>query len=239
MTLLEFLREYLKLTGTKNSCTQGGCGACTVTLTTFDSAAGGFSHRAVNACLRPVLSCIGQAITTTEGIGSRDEGYHPAQQRIADCNGSQCGFCTPGQVMTLYSLLREKGEKGSLSLDDIEERFDGNICRCTGYRPIMTAAHTFASEGCDDLTAVEGFSPEFEKYDPSAEAPPPAGAKDVAGATTVCAADGTAWHRVTSVAELDAVRSAAVSAGKKAQLVCGNTMTGPCKCCQDIAVSRS
>ena len=116
---------------------------------------------------------------------------------------------------------------------------DGNLCRCTGYRPIMTAAHTFASEGCDDLTAVEGFSPEFEKYDPSAEAPPPAGAKDVAGATTVSAADGTAWHRVTSVAELDAVRSAAVSAGKKAQLVCGNTMTGPCKCCQDIAVSRS
>lgn len=87
---------------------------------------------------------------TTEGIrGYGDaapaDSYHPVQERIADCNGTQCGFCTPGHVMAMYSLLREN--TGPLAIPEIEERFDGTICRCTGYRSIMKACHSFAAEG--------------------------------------------------------------------------------------------
>ena len=85
---------------------------------------------------------------------------HPVQERIAECNGTQCGFCTPGHVMAMYSLLREQPGK-ALSPGEIEERFDGTICRCTGYRPIMTACHSFASEGVPGEEEKVGFSSPF------------------------------------------------------------------------------
>jgi xanthine dehydrogenase/oxidase len=228
MTLLEFLRENRKLSGAKLSCAQGGCGACTVMLTSWDKSCGEWQHRAVNACLRPVLACDGMAILTTEGIGNKQDGFHPVQERIAKCNGSQCGFCTPGQVMSLYSLLRESGGE-PLTLDAIEERFDGNICRCTGYRPIMTAAHTFAAEGpLGDKTDITNFAPKFASYDPASEKPPPEGLKQQAAATlSVTSTDGSAaWFRVGSLSELDAVRAS--TRGQKSTLVVGNTMTGEC-----------
>ena len=226
MTLLEFLRENLKLTGTKLSCNQGGCGACTVTLTSWEESAGKWEHRAINACLRPVLSCDGMAITTSEGIGSNETGFHPVQERIAACNGSQGGFCTPGQVMSMYSLLREKGNE-ALSLIEIEERFDGNICRCTGYRPIMTAAHTFAAEGGRDRTDVANFSTKFAPYVASSEKPPPAGARQASSPSLQVVTADAAWHRVASIAELESTRKAAIAAGKCTALVVGNTKTGP------------
>jgi xanthine dehydrogenase iron-sulfur cluster and FAD-binding subunit A len=128
------------------SCTQGGCGACNVMMTTFSGGKPSFSS--VNACIRPILSCDGAAITTTEGIGSSKKGLHPVQERIAACNGTQCGFCTPGHVMAMYSLLRDKASRpdsGPLSLAEVEERFDGNICRCAQMPPpthIHTHTHT-------------------------------------------------------------------------------------------------
>ena len=88
------------------------------------------------------MSLDGLAVTTTEGIGSRKIGYHPVQERIADCNGTQCGFCTPGHVMAMYSALRDNGNGAPMTATEMEERLDGNICRCTGYRSIITAAHT-------------------------------------------------------------------------------------------------
>ncbi|RMZ76998.1 hypothetical protein DV738_g4616, partial [Chaetothyriales sp. CBS 135597] len=152
VTLLEYLRG-IGLTGTKLGCAEGGCGACTVVVSHLNPTTGGkLYHASVNACLAPLVSVDGKHVITIEGIGT-SKSPHPAQQRIALSGGSQCGFCTPGIVMSLYALLRN--EHG-LDPDDpgpsphaIEEAFDGNLCRCTGYRPILDAAHSFGKEkGC-------------------------------------------------------------------------------------------
>ena len=141
-TLLEFLRDG-GLTGTKLGCGEGGCGACTVMVSSFDHAAGRIRHAAINACLMPVCAVDGCAVTTVEGIGSTKSGMHPVQERIARAHGSQCGFCTPGIVMALYTLLRQNPE---ITAAELEEGMDGNLCRCTGYRPILDAAKTLASD---------------------------------------------------------------------------------------------
>jgi xanthine dehydrogenase/oxidase len=98
-------------------------------------------HRSVNACLAPLCSVDMCAVVTVEGIGSTRTGLHPVQERIAALHGSQCGFCTPGIVMALYTFLRNNPHPTKAQ---IEESFDGNLCRCTGYRPILDAAKTFA-----------------------------------------------------------------------------------------------
>ena len=110
-------------------------------------------HASVNACLAPLVSVDGKHVITVEGIGNVKR-PHPAQERIAKSHGSQCGFCTPGIVMSLYALLRNKEE---INEHDIEEAFDGNLCRCTGYKPILDAARTFtAVKGCGNSTANGG-----------------------------------------------------------------------------------
>jgi len=152
-TLLWFLRDRLGLTGTKLGCGEGGCGACTVTVSHFDEKSQEVVHRAVNACLAPLCSVDGCSVTTVEGIGNA-KAPHPVQQRIAEGHGSQCGFCTPGIVMSLYSTLCRKSEP---TLKDIEEAFDGNLCRCTGYRPILDAAKTFAVDKKECPPAPAGF----------------------------------------------------------------------------------
>jgi len=143
MTLLSYLRS-IGLTGTKLGCGEGGCGACTVMVSHFDSSTQRVSHQAVNACLAPLCSCDMRAITTIEGIGGMRAGLHPVQARVAALNGSQCGFCTPGIVMALYTLLRNNP---NASTSFVEENMDGNLCRCTGYRPILDAAKSLCCGG--------------------------------------------------------------------------------------------
>ena len=133
MTLLEWLRS-IGLTGTKLGCGEGGCGACTVVVSSFDAAAGAPRHAAVNACLFPLCAVDWCAVTTIEGIGSTRKGLHPVQERMTEMHGSQCGFCTPGIVMAMYALFRTTPDLGVATL---EEHMDGNLCRCTGYRPIL------------------------------------------------------------------------------------------------------
>jgi xanthine dehydrogenase/oxidase len=141
VTLLEYLRG-IGLTGTKLGCAEGGCGACTVVVSQFNPTTKKIYHASVNACLAPLVSVDGKHVITIEGIGNVKR-PHPAQERIAKGNGSQCGFCTPGIVMSLYALLRNNSNP---SQHDVEEAFDGNLCRCTGYRPILDAAQTFSVE---------------------------------------------------------------------------------------------
>lgn len=100
-------------------------------------------HRAVNACLAPLCSVDGMAVVTVEGLGSTKTILHPIQERLAMSNSSQCGFCTPGFVMSLYTLLRNNP---NATEKEIEEAFDGNLCRCTGYRPILEGAKSFANQ---------------------------------------------------------------------------------------------
>ena len=97
--------------------------------------AGKVHHRAVNACLFPLYACEGTHVVTVEGLGTRRSGLHPVQRAIAEAHGSQCGFCTPGFVMSMYALLRSSA--GRPTRAEIEEAVGGNLCRCTGYRPIL------------------------------------------------------------------------------------------------------
>ncbi|XP_054650388.1 xanthine dehydrogenase/oxidase [Dunckerocampus dactyliophorus] len=144
MTLLTYLRRKLGLPGTKLGCAEGGCGACTVMLSKYQPYTQQLLHYAVNACLAPICSLHLVAVTTVEGIGSVARRLHPVQERIAKAHGSQCGFCTPGIVMSMYALLRNNPTPKAT---DMEEAFQGNLCRCTGYRPILEAYKTFTMEG--------------------------------------------------------------------------------------------
>uniref|UniRef100_A0A673NEB9 Xanthine dehydrogenase/oxidase n=1 Tax=Sinocyclocheilus rhinocerous TaxID=307959 RepID=A0A673NEB9_9TELE len=143
-TLLTYLRRNLGLTGTKLGCAEGGCGACTVMVSKYHPHQNQIIHYAVNACLAPLCSLHHCAVTTVEGIGSVASKLHPVQERIAKAHGSQCGFCTPGIVMSMYALLRNNPQP---SMHDIQEAFQGNLCRCTGYRPILEGYRTFAKDG--------------------------------------------------------------------------------------------
>ncbi|XP_050804387.1 xanthine dehydrogenase/oxidase isoform X3 [Gopherus flavomarginatus] len=142
-TLLTYLRRKLGLPGTKLGCGEGGCGACTVMISKFDNFQKKIVHYSVNACLFPICALHHVAVTTVEGIGSTKTRLHPVQERIAKSHGSQCGFCTPGIVMSMYALLRNRPQP---NMEEIEENFQGNLCRCTGYRPILQGYRTFAKD---------------------------------------------------------------------------------------------
>ncbi|XP_023475059.2 xanthine dehydrogenase/oxidase isoform X1 [Equus caballus] len=143
-TLLAYLRRKLGLSGTKLACGEGGCGACTVMFSKYDRLQNKIVHFPANACLAPICSLHHIAVTTVEGIGSTKTRLHPVQERIAKSHGSQCGFCTPGIVMSMYTLLRNQPEP---TMEEIEDALQGNLCRCTGYRPILQGFRTFARDG--------------------------------------------------------------------------------------------
>ena len=137
-TLLEYLRRERRLTGTKEGCAEGDCGACTVTVGELAPELGpGIRHRALNACILPMPMLEGRSVTTVEGLRGRDGGLHPVQQAMVDTHGSQCGFCTPGFVMSLYAAYLSEPRPRTARIDDL---LAGNLCRCTGYGPIVKAA---------------------------------------------------------------------------------------------------
>jgi aerobic-type carbon monoxide dehydrogenase small subunit (CoxS/CutS family) len=124
--LADFLRTTLKLTGTHLGCEHGVCGACTVIV----------DGRAARSCLMLAVQADGAEVETVEGLG-RVDALSPLQQAFSDCHALQCGFCTPGMLMTLESYLREHPAP---SRDEIRDVLSGNICRCTGYQGIVDAA---------------------------------------------------------------------------------------------------
>lgn len=140
--LASYIRDTGGLKGTKLGCEEGGCGACTIVLEDVNG-----KTVAANSCLRLLCANDGLTITTVEGIGSVKGGLSEEQNRLVSNNGTQCGFCTPGWITAMHALRESSSEEGqSLSKPDIDQYFDGNICRCTGYRPIMQAFHSFCGE---------------------------------------------------------------------------------------------
>ncbi|TPX33019.1 hypothetical protein SmJEL517_g04005 [Synchytrium microbalum] len=150
-TLIEYLRR-IGLTGTKLGCGEGGCGSCTVVVSSYDHITQRIVHLSVNSCLAPLVSVEGKHVITVEGIGNVHN-PHVVQETLASSHSSQCGYCTPGIVMSLYGLLKQHPEASECH---IEDAFDGNLCRCTGYRPILDGAKSLAKKKCSQACAVNG-----------------------------------------------------------------------------------
>lgn len=142
-TLLDFLRLDRMMRGTKEGCAEGDCGACTVLVGRL-KADGSLAYEGVNACIRFVGSLDGTHVVTVEHLRGADGGMHPVQQAMVDYHGSQCGFCTPGFVMSLYGLWLENPTP---DVAQVETALQGNLCRCTGYAPIVRAARAVSNYG--------------------------------------------------------------------------------------------
>lgn len=145
LTVLTYLRTRQQRTGTKEGCASGDCGACSVTL--GKAVEGKMQYETVNSCLTLVSALQGRQLITVEDL-RHGRALHPAQQAMVECHGSQCGFCTPGFVMSLFSLQKRAG---GWDRHQAETALAGNLCRCTGYRPIMAAAEQLCSQPVADL----------------------------------------------------------------------------------------
>jgi xanthine dehydrogenase/oxidase len=254
----DYLRLERGLTGLQMSCRQGGCGSCTVILSPIrcsssdsSSSSSGkkkkndavhvaaanhaddddepLKHRPVNACLLPLCSVDGKRVTTVEGIGSTKHGLHPVQQAIVKHNGTQCGFCTPGMVMSMYGLVINNSQP---TAQQVEDQLDGNLCRCTGYRPILDGFQTFANcnknnnkrmcnksgeqctSGCDKEGDMEELgSKRMER-------------QELPDARLMVSRDGMKWVRAVSLDELYALLQTTKHKGRTIRMVRGNTSSG-------------
>jgi xanthine dehydrogenase small subunit len=202
-TLLEVLREDLSLTGTKEGCGEGDCGACTVVL--GEAEGDQLTFKAVNSCIRMAHSVHGLALWTVEDLSAANAAsQHPAQEAMVQCHASQCGFCTPGFVMSLFGMYQNHVVKGQQITREIAQtELSGNLCRCTGYRPILDAAQQMASL-------------------PTVRLDHPAITRQLAGIRPQAPDANTTYQLPGTLAELLAVRAAQPNA----QLVAGCTDVG-------------
>ena len=140
-TLLNYIRTKLKKTGTKEGCAEGGCGACTVVLGELKN--NDINYKAINSCITLLPTLEGKQLILIEDLISKDGGLHPVQEAMVKCHGSQCGFCTPGFVMALFSMFKKYS---NFKDDIIKDSIAGNLCRCTGYKPIIKAAKSLQNQ---------------------------------------------------------------------------------------------
>ena len=156
LTVLDWLRAQRR-TGTKEGCAEGDCGACTVVVGDLDGA--GIRYRSFNACIQLLATLDGRQLITVEDLAR--EGLHPVQQAMVDHHGSQCGFCTPGFVMSLFAMYHQErpAPPGAALRAQVDEGLAGNLCRCTGYAPIVRAAEQALSGPADDHARLREIQP--------------------------------------------------------------------------------
>jgi len=203
-TVLQHLREDLHCTGTKEGCAEGDCGACTVVIGSLND--GKLELKAVNSCIQLTPTLDGKALFSVEDLQQPDGALHPVQQALVECHGSQCGFCTPGFVMSLWGMYLDKDGQPA-QRKEIDDCLSGNLCRCTGYRPIIDAAHRMT-----ELPKV-GFDREALRLQLQAIQ------RDAA---STYSARGQNFHAPRTLAELVALRAAHPTA----TLLAGSTDVG-------------
>ena len=147
-TVLDYLREQLHRTGTKEGCAEGDCGACVVMVGELNAAGTGVDYVAVNSCIQLLPALDGKSIKTVESLKKQDGSLHPVQDAMVGCHGSQCGFCTPGIVMSLVNLVQTNDAPDRQTITDA---LSGNLCRCTGYKPIIEAT----VKACEQKSALK------------------------------------------------------------------------------------
>jgi xanthine dehydrogenase small subunit len=147
-TVLDYLREQLHRKGTKEGCAEGDCGACVVMVGSLNASGQGVDYVPVNSCIQLLPTLDGKSVKTVESLKKPNGTLHPVQQAMVNCHGSQCGFCTPGIVMSLVNLVQLNS---SPNRQDVSDALSGNLCRCTGYAPILDAA----SKACGNKAALK------------------------------------------------------------------------------------
>ena len=140
-TILNYVRLKLKKTGTKEGCAEGGCGACTIVIGELKK--NNIIYKAINSCIAFVPSLEGKQLLIVEDLISKNGSLHPVQNAMVKYHASQCGFCTPGFVMSLFAMYKNYS---SYNNKIIQDSIAGNLCRCTGYRPIIAAAKSLNNE---------------------------------------------------------------------------------------------
>jgi len=144
-TLLNYIRTKLKKTGTKEGCAEGGCGACTVVLGELKDSK--MNYSSVNSCITFLPTLHGKQLILVEDLLLTDGSLHPVQEAMVNYHGSQCGFCTPGFVMSLFSMFKNHSK---INDNLIKDTISGNLCRCTGYQPIIKAAKSLNKKNKND-----------------------------------------------------------------------------------------
>ncbi|KAF6169816.1 hypothetical protein GIB67_034208 [Kingdonia uniflora] len=243
-TLLEFIRTQTRYKGTKLSCGEGGCGACVVLLSKYDPVLEKVEDFTVSSCLTLLCSVNGCSITTTEGLGNIKDGYHPIHKRFSGFHASQCGFCTPGMCMSLFSALvnaeKTKADKpplgfSKLTASEAEMAISGNLCRCTGYRPITDACKSFAADvDMEDLGLNSFWNKEKSEavnvnklpfYDPQNDICTfPDFLKEEIKSKNFIDSKVFSWHSPNSLEDLQSLlKSIEGETGTRVKLVVGNT----------------
>ncbi|KAL6893928.1 hypothetical protein ACP4OV_008026 [Aristida adscensionis] len=253
MTLLEFLRTKTPVRGPKLGCGEGGCGACVVLVSEYDPATDEVTEFSVSSCLTLLHRVDRCSVTTSEGIGNTKDGYHPVQQRLAGFHASQCGFCTPGMCISIFSAL-VKADKAAgrpdppagfskLTAAEAEKAISGNLCRCTGYRPIVDTCKSFAADvDLEDL----GLNCFWKKGDERADVSKLPGYSDSAGAVctfpeflkseikssldqangALVAVSDNGWYHPKSIAELHQLFDSNWFDHNSVKIVASNTGSG-------------
>ncbi|XP_022898972.1 indole-3-acetaldehyde oxidase-like [Olea europaea var. sylvestris] len=246
-TLLEFLRSRTRFKSVKLGCGEGGCGACVVLMSKYDPVNKQIENFSMSSCLTLLCSINGCSITTSEGLGNTRDGFHPIHQRFTGFHASQCGFCTPGMCMSLFSALvdaektsRPESSPGfsKLTVSEAEKAIAGNLCRCTGYRPIADACKSFAADVDMEDLGINSFWRKEDLNEVRASRLPTYHPKnhnctyseffgEENQSDMLLNSELYSWYTPASIEELQTLLYPNVSEnGMKIKLVVGNTGTG-------------